>query len=131
MALYSTKGIISGISEVKYGEGKNGTRWQRTTLTLDVPGYQGSVTKQIYQVFGDLVDEVTKFHVGDRVEVSWSMYAREWNGKWYNNVDLVKIKSQEETRQDAAAQETPAPQTAKIDFSGDDLDPDRHEDLPF
>ena len=123
MALYSTKGIISGISEVKYGEGKNGTRWQRTTLTLDVPGYQGSVTKQIYQVFGDLVDEVTKFHVGDRVEVSWSMYAREWNGKWYNNVDLVKITSQE-TRQDAPAANRPKAQ--------ENLNPADHpEDLPW
>ncbi len=120
MALYLTKGIISGISEVKYGEGKNGTRWQRTTLTLDVPGFQGSVTKQRYQVFGDLVDEVTKFHVGDRVEVSWTMYAREWNGMLYNNVDLVKISGI-----------APAPQSARIESSGDDLNPEGHEDLPF
>ena len=127
MALYLTKGIISGISEVKYGEGKNGTRWQRTTLTLDIPGFQGSVTKQIYQVFGDLVDEVIKYHVGDRVEVSWSMYAREWSGKWYNNVDLVKISLVEDARPKPA----PAPQTAKIEFSGDDLNPEGHEDLPF
>lgn len=126
MALYSTKGIISGISEVKYGEGKNGTRWQRTSLTLDVPGFQGSVTKQIFQVFGDLVDEVTRFHAGDRVEVSWSMYAREWSGKWYNNVDLVKISRVDEQSP------KPAPQTAKIEFSGDDLNPAKHgEDLPF
>ena len=130
MALYQSRGRISDMSEVQSGTSKNGYQWQRMTIVLEIPGFQGSVTKQCFQVSGDDVNDVLLFSIGDKVEVSWSMYAREWNGKWYNNVNLVKIKHQE-TRQDAAAQETPAPQTAKIDFSGDDLDPDRHEDLPF
>ena len=78
------------MSEVQSGTSKNGYEWQRMTLTLEIPGFQGSVTKQVFQVSGDDVNDVLLYSIGDKVEVSWSMYAREWNGTWYNNVDRVK-----------------------------------------
>lgn len=124
------------MSEVQSGTSKNGYEWQRMTITLEIPGFQGSVFKQVFQVSGDDVNDVLLYNIGDRVEISWSMYAREWNGKWYNNVDLVKIKSQEETKQDAPAPAAPAPapQQAQIQFnqSQESLDPaENPDDLPF
>lgn len=111
------------MSEVQSGTSKNGYQWQRMTLTLEIPGFQGSVIKQVFQVTGDDVNDVLLFSIGDKVEVSFSLYAREWNGKWYNNVDLVKIKSQE-TRQDAPAANRPKEQ--------ENLNPADHpEDLPW
>lgn len=103
MALYSTKGTISAMSDVTSGVSQSGRGWQRMTLVIDVPAYQGAVIKQAFQVTGESVDDVMNFHLGDKVEVSWTMYAREYNGKWYPNVELVKIYPQ-----DAAA---PAPAT--------------------
>ena len=134
MALFYQKGTISDMSEVQSGTSKNGYEWQRMTLTLEIPGFQGSVTKQVFQVSGDDVNDVLLYNIGDKVEVSWSMYAREWNGKWYNNVDLVKIKSQEETKQDAPVPAAPAPQQAQIQFNQpqESLNPADHpDDLPF
>lgn len=127
MALYHSIGRISEMSEVQSGTSKNGFSWQRMTLTLEIPGYQGSVTKQIFQVSGDNIDNVLKFDIGDKVDVSFSLYAREWNGRWYNNVDLVKIDSQEEI------QETPAPaKSAPKPKSKESLDPEENpDDLPF
>ena len=90
--LYTSRGTISEMSEVTTGQTKSGNPWQRMTLVLDIPGYQGSVTKQAFQVFNDDVKEVSLLNIGDKVGVSWSMYARQWNGRWYNNVDLAKIK---------------------------------------
>lgn len=129
MALYQSKGTISEMSEVQSGTSQNGYQWQRMTIILDIPGSQGSIIKQAFQVTGDDVNDVLLYNIGDRVEVSWSLYARNWNGKWYNNVELVKIKSQEETKQD-----TPAPQQAQIQFnqSQESFDPaDNPDDLPF
>ena len=134
MALYQSRGRISDMSEVQSGVSKNGYQWQRMTITLEIPGFQGSVIKQVFQVTGDDVNDVLLFSIGDKVEVSWSMYAREWNGKWYNNVDLVKIKSQEESKQDAPAPAAPAPQQEQIQFnqSQESLDPaENPDDLPF
>ena len=104
------------------------------TIILDIPGFQGSIIKQAFQVTGDDVNDVLLYSIGDKVEVSWSLYARNWNGKWYNNVDLVKIKHQEENRPQQAAPAAPATQQAQIQFnqSQESLDPaENPDDLPF
>ena len=75
----------------------------------------------------EMVDELNNYNVGDKVEVGWSIYAREWNGKWYNNVDLVNIKSQEV--QAAAPAPTPAPSSLN-NIPAEELEP-HEEDLPF
>ena len=115
------------MSEVKSGVSQSGNPWQRMTIILEIPGFQGSVTKQVFQVFGDEVNNVLLFSIGDKVEVSWSMYAREWNGKMYNNVDLVKIKYQEENPLQTAPAPQPKPQT-----NPESLNPAENPDaLPF
>jgi hypothetical protein len=129
MALYQSRGTISDMSDVQSGVSKNGYQWQRMTITLDIPGFQGSIFKQVFQVTGDDVNDVLLFSIGDKVEISWSMYAREWNGKWYNNVDLVKIKHQE-TKHDAPA--PAAPSAPKPQQKQESLDPaENPDDLPF
>lgn len=133
MALYQSKGTISEMSEVQSGTSQNGYQWQRMTIILDIPGYQGSIIKQAFQVTGDDVNDVLLYNIGDRVEVSWSLYARNWNGKWYNNVDLVKIKSLDEQKQEERPAPVPAPkQPAIFDQPQESLDPaDNPDDLPF
>lgn len=96
MALYTTKGRICEKTPVQSGTSRTGNPWQRMTLVIEVEGYQGSTTRQAIQAMGDAVDVVAQYNIGDKVEVSWSLYAREWEGKWYNNVDLVRIKAQDE-----------------------------------
>ena len=121
------------MSEVQSGTSKNGYEWQRMTITLEIPGFQGSVFKQVFQVSGDNVNDVCLYNIGDRVEISWSMYAREWNGRWYNNVDLVKIKSLDEQKQEEKPAPAPASkQPAMFDQPQESLDPaDNPDDLPF
>ena len=123
MALYQSRGRISEMSEVQSGTSKNGYEWQRMTITIDIPGFHGSVFKQVFQVSGDDVNDVLLYNIGDLVEISWSMYAREWNGKLYNNVDLVKISHLEQKNAPAsqAQQEQPAPPADSEDNPQDDL----------
>lgn len=132
MALFYQKGTISDFSEVQSGVSQSGKEWQRMTLILDTPGFQGAVYKMVFQVSGDHVKDVLLFNRGDKVEIGFTIYAREWNGKWYNNVDLVKISYQEQPQhQDAdpgkivGGEQTPAPQEAAPAES------DPSNDLPF
>lgn len=130
MALYTSRGRISDMSEVVSGVSQNGNQWQRMTIVLEIPGFQGSVFKQAFQVNGDSVNDVLLYSIGEKVEISWSMYAREWNGKWYNNVDLVKIKYQD------GEQPAPAPQHAAPAQAApqkpESLNPEENpDDLPF
>lgn len=125
MALFYQKGTISDFSEVQSGTTQSGKEWQRMILILDTPGFQGAVYKMVFQVSGDRVKDVLLFNRGDKVEIGFSMYAREWNGKWYNNVDLVKISKQEQGS--AAAHQEQAEQPLPP------VDPqdDPEKDLPF
>lgn len=123
MALYNSKGTISYMSPVSSGVSASGHEWQRMQIVLDVPGSRGTLVKQCFRVFGDVVDEVLHFCVGDKVEVKWVMYAREWNGRWLNDIDLVNINYQEEKPQQAPAR----PQA----YSPKELDPNENEDLPI
>ena len=123
MALYYTKGTISHMSEVTTGTSKNGREWARMSIMLDVPGFQGSITKVIFQVGTDRVDNVLEYKVGDKVEIGWSIYAREWNDKWYNNVDVVNIKSAD------AQKSIPLPENQETAPAAE-LEP-QEGDLPF
>lgn len=127
MALNYTKGTISHMSEVTSGTSKNGYDWAKQTILIDIPGYRGLITKLSLQASNEMVDELNNYNVGDKVEVGWSIYAREWNGKWYNNVDLVNIKSQ--GVQAAAPAPTPATRSLNNIPAGE-LEP-QEGDLPF
>ena len=124
MALNYTKGTISHKSEIKSGTSKNGYDWARQTILIDIPGYQGSITKLSLQASNEMVDELNNYNVGDKVEVGWSIYAREWNGKWYNNVDLVNIKSL------GVQADAPAPAPAVEPYPANCFEP-QSDDLPF
>ena len=128
MALNYTKGTISHMSEVTSGTSKNGYDWARQTILIDIPGYKGSSTKLSLQASNEMVDELNNYNVGDKVEVGWSIYAREWNGKWYNNVDLVNIKSLG-VQADAPAP-APAPAPAVDPYPANCFEP-QSDDLPF
>ena len=93
---------------------------------IDISGYQGSISKLSFQVGTDRISDVQEFKIGDKVEIGWSIYAREWNGKWYNNVDLVNIKSLG-VQADAPA---PAPAPAVEPYPANCFEP-QSDDLPF
>ena len=131
MALYYSKGTISHMSEITSGTSTSGRDWARMTIMIDILGYKGSISKLSFQVGTDRIEDVQEFKVGDKVEIGWSIYAREYNGRWYNNVDLVNIKSQEV--QAAAPAPTPAPTPAPRSLNNipaEELEP-HEEDLPF
>lgn len=120
MALYKTIGTISYMSEIASGTSKTGREWQRMSIILDIPGYQGSITKISFNVDSSRIEDVTSHKVGDKVEVGWTIYAREYKERWYNSVDLVTIN--------AISQAAPAAPISNIPAA--ELEP-HDDDLPF
>lgn len=115
------------MSEITSGTSTSGRDWARMTIMIDILGYKGSISKLSFQVGTDRISDVQEFKVGDKVEIGWSIYAREYNGRWYNNVDLVNIKSQG----DQAAAPAPTPATRSLNnIPAEELEP-HEEDLPF
>lgn len=115
------------MSEIISGTSTSGRDWARMTIMIDIPGYKGSISKLSFQVGTDRISDVQEFKVGDKVEIGWSIYAREYKGRWYNNVDLVNIKSQGDQAAEPAP--TPAPRSLN-NIPAEELEP-HEEDLPF
>ena len=65
---------------------------------------EGNFPSQVcFNVWGDdKVRELEKYQVGDKVKVSFNLSAREYNGRWYNDIRAWKIES-------AVAAPAPAP----------------------
>ena len=109
MALNYVKGIISQFGQVESGTTQSGNSWSRQVVILDVAGFGNSFSKIALTAQNQRVEELQNYQIGDRVEVGYSVTAREWNGKWFNNVDLINIKFLDEV-----ASAVPAPQTAPV-----------------
>jgi hypothetical protein len=91
MAIVKERGTITFMSDVQSGMSQNGNPWYRQTIVVDVAGFNGSYRKVALQASGNLVQDLEGAMIGDKVEISYQVTAREWNGKWYNNVDLYKV----------------------------------------
>ena len=120
MATIKETGRLAYKGEVESGMAKSGNAWYRQTIVVDVEGYKGSFRKVALQASGNMVGEIEKVQIGERVEVTYQVTAREWNGKWYNNVDLYNIRSLE-VEQPAAPQSQPLiqPNTPMTPKEGD------------
>ena len=91
MAIIKEKGTIAIMGEVQTGTSQSGNTWSRQQIIVDLEGYSGTYRKVALQASGQQVADLQSIIVGDKVEVSYQVTAREWQGKWFNNVDLYKV----------------------------------------
>ena len=103
MAIVKERGTITFMSDVQSGMSQNGNPWYRQTIVVDVAGFNGSYRKVALQASGNLVGNLETAQIGDKVEISYQVTAREYNGKWYNNVDLYKVEFLEPQMQQPVA----------------------------
>ena len=77
--------------------------WAKQEFILDFP--DGNFTSQAcFTAWGqDKVQELDKYQVGDTVKVSFNLKSREYNGRWYNDLQIWRISPA------GAAQAAPAP----------------------
>lgn len=141
MALNYVKGTISHKGELQQGTSQNGYDWARQVVVIESPSFNGSFTKIALTAQNQRVDDLMNYQIGDKVEVGYSVTAREYNGKWYNSIDLVNIKPMEAAAPTAPAQAAPAApvaprqvarpaRTTPVVPPGANLDP-QIGDMPF
>ena len=92
MALIKEKGTIAILGKVQTGTSQSGNDWANQQIVVDVEGFNGSFRKVAFKAGTNQVRELEVMKVGDKVEISYQVTAREWQGKWYNNVDLIRIE---------------------------------------
>lgn len=112
------KGTIKVIGEVVSGRSQKGNDWARQDIVLEIPTSFSTFRHLALRADSRRVEDIAKLRVGQEVEVSYIVSSREWNGKWFADVDLIDIRPtavQNVAPQNAApayAPQNPAPQRA-------------------
>ena len=124
MAFINDKGVLTWKSEVETGTSKNGNPWAKQTIVVSREGVNAPYDKVALSVFGARVNDTETCNIGDKVEVTYSVSAREYNGRWYNDISLYKIDPQ-----------VKAPSPAQVYYSSNATNEESLEpqpgDLPF
>ena len=124
MGFITEKGVLTYKSQVETGTSKSGNTWQKQTIVVSRENVNAPYDKVALSVFGDKVNDSERCRVGDKVEITYSISAKEYNGRWYNDVSLYKIVSQDAPFARPAQEAAPA-----ADSFTQDNEP--QGDLPF
>ena len=129
------EGTLAQKFSVQSGTSARGP-WAKQEFILEFP--DGNYTSKVcFTAFGqDKVQDLDKYQVGDKVKVSFNIKSREYNGRWYNDLQIWKIAPAGDA-QPAAAPARPAPQAPAYPQAPaptiEDMPaaPEGEEDLPF
>ena len=119
-------GKIIAVLPERGGIAKSGNEWKMQEYVLET--HEQYPRKICFNVFG--ADKIAQFNIqaGDEMTVSFDINAREYQGRWYNDIRAWKV---ERGTAAAAPMDIPvinAPKVEVPDFSKGANDPD---DLPF
>lgn len=120
----SVKGNVSNILPVESGTSKAGKEWKKQGFVINT-GEQFN-PDICFSVFGeDKLQMVSELKVGEEVEVHFNLSSREFNGKYYHNIDAWRVEKGDSIS-DNGVPEAAATTTANAAFDSDESD-----DLPF
>ena len=113
---------IKEVLDVVSGTSKSGNDWTKATVIIEHKDGDYTDTYPM-TVFGSDKVQRAEDLVGETVDVKFDIRGREYNGRWYADVNLRYINKVHEEKAAAA----PAPQQAPAPEQEDDPD----GDLPF
>jgi len=111
MSELKIKGKITKILNVESGTSKAGKDWKKQNFVIDTgKEYNPEVC---FSMFGDdKLEILSKYKEGADVEVHFNVSSREFNGKYYHNLDCWRID---------AGDKAPNPELNKSDAEDDML----------
>ena len=94
---------------------KAGKEWKKQSFLLDTGSqYNPEIC---FQLFGEEKIEILKHHSeGDQVEVSFNLSSKEYNGRYFHNIDAWRIESMNESSEVEDAPEFNAPASEEDDL---------------
>ena len=86
------KGKLVEKLELETGTSKAGKEWQKQTVVIDTGGEFNNIIA--VSAFGDKVDKMNMLEEGMTVSILCNVYSREYNGKYYHNIDGYHFTNQ-------------------------------------
>jgi hypothetical protein len=119
-------GKIIAVLPERGGVSKTGNEWKMQEYVIET--HEQYPKKICFNVFG--ADKIAQFNIqaGDEMTVSFDINAREYNGRWYNDIRAWRVERGVAPAAPANIPVVDAPKVEVPDFSKAANDPD---DLPF
>jgi hypothetical protein len=119
------RGRLIQVLPLQSGTSKSGNGWSKQEFVIETE--EQFPKKVCFTLFGDKVSLLNGLSSGDQIDVSFNLESREFNGKWYSNINAWKVNP-------VVSQENQSPS-----FTADDIPPPSdpgeseppYNDLPF
>lgn len=119
-------GKIIAILQPRSGVSKSGNEWKAQEYVIEDHGMYPR--KMCFDVFG--ADKIEQFNIqmGEELNVSFDVDARQWQDRWFNSIRAWKVDRINATSGSNDGSPVPPPPPTQVPefLSGDDKD-----DLPF
>ena len=107
-------GKIKSILPIEKGESKSGKEWKKQSIVIDTgEQYNPDVCLSL---FGDKIDLLKNYQIGSNVTCNINISSREFNGKWYHNLDCWSIASNEAQVKQVVNNALPEPDESALPF---------------
>lgn len=88
--MHTIKGIIKQLMEEQTGTSKAGREWSSREFVLEVND-EGFIYSVPLKAFGMSTKDLEKVKVGDAVKVDFRLGGHEFNGRWYQEINVRGI----------------------------------------
>ena len=91
--IYKAQGKVSDLTPIEQVEARSGQTYRKQYVVLEVE--DGNRTETIaIRAFGNAVDETEGLRPGEDVSVTFAISSREYNGRWYTDLELIHVRVQ-------------------------------------
>jgi len=98
-------GKLVKILDLEEGTSKAGKSWQKQSVVIDTGGEFNNLTA--VSAFGDKVEKLNRLELGMDVTILCNVYSREYNGKYYHNIDGYHFTNQTANQGDPGDENSP------------------------
>jgi hypothetical protein len=118
-------GKIIAVLPERGGISKTGNEWKMQEYVLET--HEQYPRKMCFNVFG--ADKISQFNIqaGEEMTVSFDINAREYQGRWYNDIRAWRVERGNPAPAPEYAPAVNAPAANNVDFSAQS----EADDLPF
>lgn len=130
MSELTISGRIVSVLPLQQGTSKAGNPWKKQGYVIETGGQYPK--KVCFSLFGDKVDQFP-IQVGQDVTVSIDIESREFNGRWYTEINAWNVTYSGQAQPQAAAPQPPVAQPAQAPqpTPASPQQPQDADDLPF
>ena len=131
MAIYKTQGTVHQIDEVETINARNGQTYRKQSIVLEETDDRGRTDYVQLRAFGEAVEETEDLREGEAVSVTFAITAREYNGRWYNDLNIIHVRRTAPVQEEKEQRKAAVREKAQAILDGTVSGEGHEDDLPF